>query len=290
MTKIGVVGIPGGWSSEGLADAVFKRTGYRLLINMKKVCVDLSGGKIWYEDTDLTKLDALIIKKVGSRYSPDLLDRLELLRFLHERGLKMFSSPFKIMRVLDRLSCTVTLQNADIPMPQTTITEDIDIALKAVNTYNEAVFKPLYTSKARGMMLIKAEDYAKEEIESFKESNSIMYIQKKINLQGSKDLGIVFLGGEYLTTYARCGSETSWNTTTHNGGKYKPYAPSKEVIAMAKKAQDLFGLDFTCVDVAETDEGAFIFEVSAFGGFRGIQVASEMDAANLYLDYVLNKL
>jgi ribosomal protein S6--L-glutamate ligase len=290
MKKIGVVGIPGGWSSEGLTDAVFQKTGYRLLINMKEICVDLSGGKIWYKDTDLTTLDALIIKKVGSRYSPDLLDRLELLRFLYEKGMKMFSSPLRIMRVLDRLSCTVTLQNGNIPMPPTTITEDVDAAVRTVHTYGEAVFKPLYTSKARGMELIKAGPETRNAVESFKESNSIMYIQKKIDLQGSKDLGVVFLGGDYLTTYARCGSGDSWNTTTHNGGKYQPYTPSQAIIDMAKKAQDLFGLDFTCVDVAETDEGAFVFEVSAFGGFRGIQTASNMDGANLYLDYVLNQL
>lgn len=287
--KIGVVGTNGGWSSEKLADVVYEATGYRLLINMEHVCLDLSTGKAWYKDVDLTRLDALMVKKIGSRYSPDLLDRLEVLRYLSRKGLKIFSRPSKMMKVLDRLSCTITLQLADIPMPPTTITEDCDAALRMVEQYGEAIFKPLYTSKAKGMIVIQSGADAKSAIEEFHADNPIMYIQKKIDLKG-KDLGLAFLGGKYITTYARCNTGSSWNTTTANGGKYAAYQPSPETIDIAIKAQSLFDLDFTCVDVAETDEGPYVFEVSAFGGFRGIQTAAGMDAAKLYVNYVLDKL
>ncbi len=33
--KIGVVGVPGGWSSEILADTVYNKTGYRMLIDLE---------------------------------------------------------------------------------------------------------------------------------------------------------------------------------------------------------------------------------------------------------------
>ncbi|WP_174410467.1 GAK system ATP-grasp enzyme [Desulfovibrio psychrotolerans] len=287
--KIGVVGTKGGWSSELLADTVEKSTGYRLLIEMDKVRLDLPSGRCWYEDTDISTLDALIVKKIGSWYSPDLLDRLEILRLLRERGLPVFSDPYKIMRVLDRLSCTVTLQSGNIPMPPTTITEDVDHALAAVRDYGRAVFKPLFTSKARGMFMLEDGPDARDTIAAYARDYRILYIQKAINLEGGKDLGIVFLGGQYLTTYARCKTNDSWNTTTVNGGKYALYQPSADVIAVAHKAQQLFGLDFTCVDVALTDDGPYVFEVSAFGGFRGILDTSGLDAAQLYLDYVMKE-
>lgn len=289
MPKIGVVGTIGGWSSEMLADKVAEKTGYRLLIDPKKICLDLVAKTVRYEDTDLAGLDGLMIKKVGARYSPDLLDRLEMLRFLHERGLRMFSNPFAIMRVLDRLSCTVTLAGGGIPMPPTTVTEDVDAALNAVADYGKAVFKPLFSSKARGMKVIPDGPDAPREVAAFKQENEIMYIQKMMDL-GGQDLGVAFLGGEYLTTYARRGQNASWNTTTRSGGKYQSYTPSDQTVALAHRAQALFGLDFTCVDVAETPEGPVVFEVSAFGGFRGIQTASGLDAAGLYLDYVLKRI
>jgi ribosomal protein S6--L-glutamate ligase len=49
-------------------------------------------------------------------------------------------------------------------------------------------------------------------------------------------------------------------------------------------------LDFTCVDIAKTEEGMFVFEVSAFGGFRGLKEAFGIDAAGLYLDHVMKEL
>ncbi len=287
--KIGVVGVPGGWSSEKLADMVYEMTGYRLLIDMSKTAFNLSDLSCWYENIDLLKLDALIVKKIGARYSPDLLDRLEMLRFMANQGLPIFSQPENMMRVIDRLSCTVTMQLAGIPMPETTITEDMDLALETVKAYERAVFKPLYSSKARGMMLIDSSSDPRGEIEEFKADNPIMYIQKQIDHNG-RDLGIAFLGGKYLTTYARCANGDSWNTTIRSGGGYAAYEPGPDILQLAHRAQSLFNLDFTCVDVAETDNGPMVFEVSAFGGFKGIHAASGMDAARLYVEYVLKQL
>jgi tetrahydromethanopterin:alpha-L-glutamate ligase len=288
--KIGVIGIEGGWSSEKLADTVAEKTGgERVLINMEDVRLDLPSGNAFYNGHNLTDFEALIIKKIGARYSPDLLDRLEVLRYLHEKGLKIFSSPYSILRALDRLSCTISLQLKDIPMPPTTITESVDQALVALENYGEAVFKPLYTSKARGMFVLQDGPDARAAIEEYQAEHPIMYIQKTIDL-GDLDLGIAFLGGEYLTTYARCKTNGAWNTTTASGGKYRAYKPAPEIIELARRAQADFNLDFTCVDVAITDDGPYVFEVSVFGGFRGIQETSGIDAAARYVDYVMERL
>ena len=287
--RIGIVGSKGGWSSERLADRVAEKCGYRLLIEMDKVRLDLSTGQAWFEGVDIGTLDAIIIKKIGARYSPKLLDRLEMLRFLAERRLKVFSSPERVMRVLDRLSCTVTLQLAGIPVPPTTVTEDVRQAEQAVAAYGEAVFKPLYTSKARGMVVVRKGQDVPKAIKAYRLENPIMYIQKKIDLQ-EKDLGIAFIGGEYLTTYARCKQNSSWNTSTVSGAKYASFDPPGEIIDLAKKAQSLFDLYFTCVDVALTPQGPYVFEVSAFGGFRGIQEARGIDPAKRCAEYVVEKI
>jgi ribosomal protein S6--L-glutamate ligase len=264
-------------------------TDFRLLIDMEQVRLELPSGRAWLGETDLSALDGIIIKKIGSRYSPNLLDRLEILRFLENRGLRIFSSPWRIMRVLDRLSCTVTLQLAGIPMPPTTITENVDEAVAVVKQYGKAVFKPLYTSKARGMIVMSREDDVRSAVEVYRDENPIMYIQKTIELEG-KDLGIAFLGGKYLATYARCKQNDSWNTSTASGAKYASFEPSDDIINLAQKAQALFDLDFTCVDVALTQDGPYVFEVSAFGGFRGIRETSAIDPSERYAAYVMDEL
>ena len=290
--RIGVIGIPGKWSTETLADAVEARTGYRLVIDMGEVSLDLEQQRLLFQDQDLCQLDALIVKKISATYSPNTLDRLELLRVAEQAGVRVFSRAESILRLIDRLSCTVTLRNAGIPMPTTRVTEDAGAALTAVQDFGSAVFKPLYSTKARGMCVIEAKqgrDGMEREIRAFQVENPMMYIQQKIELPG-RDLGLVFLAGEYLGSYARVSEGDAWNTTIHSGGKYAAHTPPDSVVELARRAQALFDMDFTTVDVAETNSGPIVFEVSAFGGFRGALEGIGLDAAGLYTEHVLRQL
>ncbi len=293
MKRIGVVGIPRGWSTERLLDALERKTGSRLLIDMSRIRLDLETRTAHFQDLDLASLDALIVKKIAPSYSPDALDRMEIVRFLHALGLPVFSNPDSMFRLIDRLTCTTVLRLGNIPMPPTVITESVDEAVHTVHRFLKAVFKPLYSSKAKGMTLVEAGSDAVDEIHDYiSAGNKVMYIQKLVNHAGKRlDLGVSFLGGDYLATYARQGSGASWDTTTRTGGRYVPYTPCQEIIDLAHKAQALFPeMAFTCVDVVETEDGAAVYEVSAFGGFRGLLEACDIDAAERYADYVLEKL
>ena len=42
--------------------------------------------------------------------------------------------------------------------------------------------------------------------------------------------------------------------------------------------------------MAETEDGPVVFEVSAFGGFRGAKEGLGIDIADRYVDYVLKQL
>jgi tetrahydromethanopterin:alpha-L-glutamate ligase len=290
--KIAVIGIPGKWSSEALADEVAQVTGFRLVVDMSQVVLDLATASLRYKEFDLCQFDALIVKKISSRYSANCVGRLELLRVAENAGVKVFSRAESILQLLNRVSCTVTLANAGIAMPPTRITEDFSEALIAVEEFGSAIFKPLYSTKARGMVVInkkKGFHKTKQEIAAFQAENPLMYIQKQMVL-GGRDLGLVFVAGKYLGTYARVSKEGVWNTSINSGGHYASYQPSAEVIALATQAQSLFEMDFTTVDVAETDEGAMVFEVSAFGGFKGAKEGIGINAPQLYVQHVINTL
>jgi ribosomal protein S6--L-glutamate ligase len=290
--KIAVIGIPGKWSTEVLADALEERTGFRLVLDMAEVHADLETNSLWARGVNLCELDGLAVKKISQVYSPNTLDRIELLHLAEKKGVRVFSKAETIIRMIDRLSCTVTLRNGGIPMPKTQVCESVDTAMEIVKTYGEAVFKPLFSTKARGMCVISADlDDAtmRAEIEAFKQDNPVMYIQQKLDLPG-RDYGMVFLGGRYLGTYARVSQNESWNTTINSGGKYALHEPPQSTIELASKAERLFGMDFTTVDVADTPEGPIVFEVFAFGGFKGAKEGIGIDAAALYADYILEEL
>ncbi len=290
--RIGVIGVPGKWSTECLADALETRTGFRLVIDISRVSLDLSIPALWYDGIDLCTLDGLAIKKISSVYSPETLERIDLLRIAEASGVRCFSAVNRVHGLVDRLSCTISLRNAGIAMPETTITERIDVAANAVRRYGAAVLKPLFSTKARGMMVLDgnlADAELNQQLSEFHRRNPIMYVQKKHELAG-EDYGVVFVGQRYLCTYSRVGAKGTWNTTIHSGGKYSAHEPDASIIALAQQARDVFNLDYTTVDVAITDTGPVVFEVSAFGGFRGVKEGAGLDAASLYADYMLREL
>jgi ribosomal protein S6--L-glutamate ligase len=289
---IAVIGIPGKWSTEVLADRLEAKTGTRHVIDMADVTFDSSAGTLTANGLDLTSIDGIVVKKISQQYSPATLDRLELLRVAEAQGVRVFSPASSMLRLIDRLSCTVTLRNHDIPMPNTCVTESIDHAIAFIHQSEAVVLKPLFSTKARGMTVLSADhgdDNLKQALDTFQKDNPVLYIQRKIALSG-RDMGLMFLGGNYLGAYARVAQNDSWNTTIHSGGKYQNVVPTDDIIAMAHEAQSLFDMDFTTVDVAETDNGAICFEVSAFGGFKGGLEGTGIDVAELYADYVLRAI
>lgn len=290
MVKIGVIGIPGKWSTETLADEVEARTGFRMVIDMARVTLDLERKCLLFNGQNLCQLNGLIVKKISASYSPNTLDRLELLRVAEQAGVRVFSGAERMLRLIDRLSCTVTLRNHDIPMPDTRVTEDVEAAMAAIDEYGSAVFKPLYSTKARGMCVIdhQARD-KKEQVLAFQSDNPMMYIQRKVALPG-RDLGMVFIAGKYHGSYARVSQNDAWNTTIHSGGRYEKAEPEPAIVELARRAQAPFGMDFTTVDLAETADGPIVFEVSAFGGFRGAKEGIGINAAGLYVEHVLKEL
>ena len=288
--RIGVVGVPGKWSTEALADALETSTGFRLVIDMAQVELQLDTGRLLYQGTDLTELDGLVVKKISEVYTPATLDRIELLRRAEQAGVRVFSPCRSLLQLIDRLSGTQSLSGAGIPLPPTRVTESLSAAQTAVEDFGSAVLKPLYSTKARGMTLLDARDAdLTARLEAFAADNPMLYIQKKLDLSG-RDLGMVFVGGNYLCTYARVGSGDAWNTTIHSGGRYEAFEPDAALIELGQRAQGCFELDFTTVDIALTDEGPVVFEVSAFGGFRGALEGCGIDAAAAYRDWILHTL
>lgn len=288
--KIGVIGLRGAWSTEALSKQLSKKRVGGDIVEMNEISADLNAGVFSANGLDLLGFDAFIIKKMGKNYSPRLLDELDLLSFIEKKGVSLFSSPSRLRNMISRLSCTLRLQEANIPMPPTLITECPDAAFEWIKSQKEVVYKPLYSTKARGMKILNKENTSLEELnELFNSDNGMIYLQKIANLNG-QDHGLVFLKGEYLGGYTRKGDGSSWNTTTRSGGKYEAYEPPKEIIELAQQAQTPFGLDFCSVDVAITEHGPIVFEVSAFGGYRGLYESSGIDASEHLSEFIIQKL
>jgi ribosomal protein S6--L-glutamate ligase len=288
MMKVWVAGIDGAKSSAQMVEALNNEKMESVLFSLSDCRLDLDKNTVLWHETDLSTLDGIAVRKLGDPI--DILShyRINLLRHLEYRGVRIFSSPDAIEAANNRYSNTLTLKQGGVPVPKTIIAESVDDAVDVVNQWGKTVLKPLFTSKGRGMVLLDNGMPLRETLQQWqKDWHYPFYLQEYISAKS--DMGVAFLKGGYIGTFQRIAGDGSWQTTIRSGGRYAPIFPSTEIIETAWRAANCFNLDYTVVDVVCDGEQYLIYEVSAFGGFSGLSVCN-IDAAGVIADFIKREL
>ena len=285
--NVAVVGQPGAASTERLAAALRTQGVKTTVVDLSACAVTLPNGPVLHRGQPLDHLDGAVVKKIGDTAGgPTVRERINILRRLEHGGIPVLSAPDRLDAAVNRYRMTVELAAARLPIPETVVTEDVDTAIAAVERFGIAVVKPLYTSKGRGMERLVPGTRLREQLAA---TGAPYYLQKFVPHPG-RDLGVAVLDGRVLGAYWRVAPNGQWMTTTTAGGRYQRAEPPAEALELAVRAARAFGLFFTGVDLVEEPGGGFsIFEVSAFGGFRGLFEACGVDAAPLFARAALER-
>jgi ribosomal protein S6--L-glutamate ligase len=286
--NVGVAGVPGAWSSERMCNALRDSGANAFVFSLGDCLHDLSTGRITRQRRDLAELDAIVVKKLAAQDDPRARLRLHMLRALEAQGVRVYSRPAVIEVVMDRYWMTMKLVEAGLPIPQTFSFESEPAMLDALHEMPSAVIKPVYTSKGRGMVRVGPQG-DRFLADSWEPHDGRVLLQAFVESPG-RDIGACVLGGRYVGAFYRVARDGDWKTTTAAGGVYQHCELPDEGVALAERAAGHFGLDYTVVDLVETQEGYAIYEVSAFGGFRGLWEASQLDVAQRYAEHVLREL
>ena len=286
--RVAVVGQPGAWSTERLAEALRARGVDVEIVDLGACSLRLPDPRLFHHGRPLEDLAGAVVKKVGDTARGwTIRERIAMLRHLEASGVPVLSAPGCLETAIDRLTMTVELTRAGLPIPDTMVTESTDEATAAIDMFGAAIIKPLFTSKGRGMRKLGASDAAVALAEHDAAGFGPYYLQRFVKHPG-RDLGVAVLDGEVLGAYWRRAGADQWMTTILSGGRYERAEPPADALELARRAASHFGLLFTGVDLMETSDGGFVvLEVSAFGGFRGLLEACGIDAAPLLADAAL---
>jgi ribosomal protein S6--L-glutamate ligase len=282
--RIGVAGIPGAWSTERLASALRGEGANTVVFAMDEVSHDIGRGQVRRGDEELGELDAVVVKKIGDQLDPTRRLSLHALRTLERLGVRVFSPAESIERAMDRYRMTVILAEEGIPIPSTIAAPSALAMHRSIDAFGEAGVKPVYTSKGRGMVRI----HAGQRLPPHMSQHPIL-VQRYVRSPG-RDIGATVVGGRFVGAFYRVAAPGEWLTTTAQGGSYAPCRLPREGVGLAERCARLFGLDYTVVDLVEAAEGLLVYEVSAFGGFRGLLEGCAIDGASLYAGHIMREL
>lgn len=288
--KIAVIGNPGAWSTERLASAIRNEGLDPLIVPAGELSVCLSTGQASWRGHPLPDAAGVIVKKLGLSTDEQAVVRLLPLTVWARQGIPVLSEPDRIGRVLDRYRMTLDLASADIPLPRTLLTESPEEAADLVDVCGQVVIKPRYTSKGQGMLRVDAPSDVRSLVaNSAALGRGAVYLQEFVPALRGRDIGVVVIGDAVAGAYARVAAPNEWRTTTAAGGRYAPVEIDSNIESLALRVSRVFGLDFTTVDVVETERGPLVYEASALGGFRGLFEATGTDAGRLTVRWALKR-
>lgn len=224
---------------------------------------------------------------------------IRLAQYLEFVGLPVFNSAKAVEACDDKSYTYLLLEQAGIAMPKTiigpktfesvnyTTTEFLDIVSMELGF--PMIIKECYGSFGQQVYMV----HTKEELlKKVKETSPKPIIfQEFIKTSFAKDLRLQVVGDQVVASMYRYSDTGDFRANISNGGKMRYYEPTKEEQTIALKSCEAIGLDFAGVDLLFGEEGQpLVCEVNSNAHFRNIYDCTQVNVAEMIMEYILNKL
>ncbi len=229
----------------------------------------------------------LWVRRLSSGNVEQTIFRMDLLYHWTLRGTTVINSPRALERTVDKYFTQILLEKSGIPVPQTLVTEDRDVAMDTVKTWGQAVLKPLFGSQGRGMMRLDNPDIAWWTFNNLNKIGTVFYLQRFIPYQA--DVRILVAFGQVISAMQR--DSLNWRANVALGGQPRPYTVPPEVARMAISAAESLDCVYAGVDCIWGEDGEwYVLEVNGIAGWQGLQTVTSFNIAKRLVEMVDNAL
>ena len=278
------------WSSTQLREALARR-------NVSHICFRFSqlvarvGYKSYVNANSIgipEELDALIIRPIGRGSLEEIVFRMDILYRLQRLGLYVINSPEAIEHCVDKYAILTILEENDIPVPRTAVTENVDEALKAfVELGGDVIVKPIFGSRGMGSTRVTDLEVAATIFRAITFYHGVIYLQEFVP-HGFSDIRAFVIGGCVVAAMKRVAD--TWKTNYSQGAKPVSIKLDKTLEEMAAKSAELIECKIAGVDILESSKGPLFVEVNSQPGWRGLQSVARVNIADEIVDFILSEL
>lgn len=265
------------WSARvsGLESA-FQRLGVdilRIIPWMVSTRIDGERQQLVQDNRDLSSLDAVLVVDLGGIDIGTFFNRVAILTSLQDSGVNVINSVASILQMRNKAECMRRLVAAQVPTPETLITESIDEAAKFVRDHFPCVLKPITGFGGIGVQLIER-DFDLKHIEDYLKFHSQLFGKGAYLLQdyihgAGFDIRALVLDDEVVGSMQRV-SAGGFVTNIHSGGIPRKNDVDVEEIAV-KSARAVRGRLVGVDIIPDSDGSLFVLEVNATPGWAGLQ-------------------
>jgi len=282
-----------------LVDELKKRFDNVLLASIENVVlkVDSTGlTKIFYKNQKLDDFD-VIVPRIG----PSYVNFWQLVHQELKENTYIPNTPDSYKIANNKFLTLMKLNEANIPIPKTILSIDIELAKKKLNEIGEPlIIKQMRGSGGRGVIFSQDLKSANTILDALPhKSGEEIFLEEYIPNPG-EDIRLFVVGDEVVACAKRVAKKEDIRSNIHAGGAYENYTPSGEMKRLALRAAKKIGADICGVDIIEGPDGPLVIEVNMNPGFAisdvtGINIAKRISdfiyaEANLFWKRKRNKL
>ena len=291
--KIGLVLTdPEDWTAKAFVKNIEKRGAKAVPLNLSMLSASISTSDFSIFDADLkdVKLDTIIVRDVGISFSLEQISfKFDLLRQF-EKSIPVMNRSEAIQNAANKFFSFYLFKLAHLPIPRTTITSELDIALKAIEKFECVIAKPIFGSQGKGILKLESlQPNLKPKLTALLKERGVLYLQEFVPNPG-RDIRVFVVGDEAVGAIYRISQGDSFISNLSQGGTPVKCELTAEMRELAVRATKAVGADFAGVDLIEGEEGLFLLEINGTPSGKGINRACGIDVTERIVDRLFERL
>lgn len=251
------------------------RVGYKPYLNVGNIGI-------------LEELDALIIRPIGRGSLEEIVFRMDMLHRLERSGLYIINPPEAIEHCVDKYAILAILEENNVPVPRTAVTENVDEAMKAFHELGgDVVVKPIFGSRGVGSTRVTDPEVAATIFRAITFYHGVIYLQEFVS-HGFSDTRAFVIGDCVVAAMKRVAD--TWKTNYSQGAKPVSMKLDETLEEIAVRSAKLVECKVAGVDILESSKGPFLVEVNSQPGWRGLQSVTRVSVADEIVSFILSEL
>lgn len=241
------------------------------------------------ERREAVDVDGAILRHLGFiKDFEQFGSRLWCVRAMEENGITVINRLDSWLAASDKLYSLILLSKRGIPVPETESSENMFVAYNAVKDFGDSVVKQLRGAMGFGIFRVDNPDVAMHIFSYFTNLSKPMYVQRFLEKKGGGDYRVIVVGGRVIGGEFRKGVD--WKSNVAQGAEPLPADLTEEMKEIAIKSAEALGLDYAGVDIADTKDGYYVFEVNPTISWQGFRKATRVNPAEHIVKHLVGKM
>jgi ribosomal protein S6--L-glutamate ligase len=243
--------------------------------------------RILYRGEEVVATDVhVVIPRIGASitgYGLSVVNQLDLM------GVPVLNAAIPIARSRDKLRALQLLSRFGIDIPRTAMCRYRDEVEGAVHMVGglPCIIKLIQGTQGVGVMIANSQAEVEGMLDTLWTLGQEILLQELVEESRGKDVRALVVGDRVVAAMRRTARAGDFRSNIHRGGVAEAIALDREYSEAAVKAARVMGLEVAGVDMLEARTGPKIMEVNSSPGFEGLEAATGVDIATLYVQHAV---